>query len=281
MKAVPLSPVDYIFTGAGSQPVTFAFSYRVTMDPNVLRNSLQKTLAHFPVLRSQLQRIFENDLEFRIAEDGLTFEVIESALAFEESGRIEQYITPVSSLEGNPLTKITLTQTPTGSILAVSISHALVDGFSYFHFLSSWARICRGDRILPPELDRTAFFSKLKFSPKTVTADSFYAGCGLFYGGKRAYLRAEHVNEERFFISDETLRSCLEDARKEHNVSLTENDAVMALLWKKYIPAWSKENGNPPTYITCPFDFRRVLTDFPKNYFGCALCFATASIDMQ
>ncbi len=56
---------------------------------------------------------------------------------------------------------------------------------------------------------------------------------------------------------------------------------ITALLWKKYIPLWHKENDNPMTYLTCPFDFRRVMTDFPKNYFGCALCFATAAIDFN
>jgi hypothetical protein len=58
-------------------------------------------------------------------------------------------------------------------------------------------------------------------------------------------------------------------------------ECITALIWKKYIPLWHKGNNNPLTHVTCPFDFRRVMTGFPKNYFGCALCFATASIDFN
>lgn len=284
MKDIKLSPVDYIFTGVGSQQITLAFSYLNAIDPGVLQASLNKTLEYFPVLRSQLNKISENDYEFHISEDGLSFDFIESDLAFEESREITKYISPVSSIEGNPLTKIQLTQTPKGSILAVSISHALVDGFSYFHFLSSWARICRGERIIKPYLDRDDFLSKLDCHEKTITADNIYTNCGLFYGGKRGILHTGQINDERIFISGETVRSYMEDAKKEKNVSLTENDVITAHLWKKYIPIWNKENDAPKTYkayVTCPFDFRRITNLLPKNYFGCALCFATASINFN
>lgn len=35
------------------------------------------------------------------------------------------------------------------------------------------------------------------------------------------------------------------------------------------------------TYSSRPFDFRRVITDFPKNYVGYALCFVTTAIDFN
>ena len=281
MKTIPLSPVDYIFTGVGSQPITFAFSYQNIIDPDVLQKSLSETLDYFPILRSRLNKISENDYEFQIKEDGLTFNVVESNLAFKESRGITQYISPVSSMEREPLTKITLTQTPSGSVLAVSISHALADGFSYFHFLSSWARVCRGDQIIKPYLDRSIFLKNSAYHPKIISSDNIYTDCGLFYGGKRPKLQTGPIHDEHIFISAEAISSCIEDVKQEHNVSLTENDVITAQLWKKYIPRWNKENDNPKSYVTCPFDFRRILTDFPKNYFGCALCFATASIDLN
>ena len=281
MIALPLSPVDYIFTGTGSQPITFAFSYLKKIDPEILRNSLYETLQYFPVLRSRLHKVSENEYEFLVAEDGLTFDTTESDADFEQSGRIEQYITPVTSSEGNPLTKIAVTQTPKGSVLGVSISHALVDGFSYFHFLSSWARICRGDRIMQPSFDRDLILSRTSQSPKPVTVESIYDDCGLFYGAARSIVESGHINTERIVIPDETIRSCLEDAKQQHNISLTENDVITALIWRRYIPLWHKGSNNPLTYVTCPFDFRRVMPGFPKTYFGCALCFATASIDSE
>jgi len=281
MKTMPLSPVDYIFTGVGSQPITFAFSYQNRMDPDVLQKSLTETLDYFPILRSQLNKISENDYEFQITEEGLIFNVVESNQAFEESSGITQYISPVSSIEGKPLTKITLTQTPKGSVLAVSIAHALADGFSYFHFLSSWARIGRGDPIIDPFLDRSIFSKNSAHRGKIITSDSIYTDCGLFYGDKRPELQTGRIHEEHILISAETISSCIEDVKQKHDISLTENDVITAKLWKKYIPRWNKEDDNPKTYVTCPFDFRRIMTDFPKNYFGCALCFATASLDFK
>jgi shikimate O-hydroxycinnamoyltransferase len=281
MNVFPLSPVDYIFTGVGSQPISFAFSYNKKLDPDLLKKTLNETLNYFPILRSQLVKISKTDYEFHISEEGLTFDVLQSNTAFEESRNIEKYIIPVSSIEGKPLTKIALTQTPKGSILAVSVSHALADGFSYFHFFSSWARIYKGESIIKPNLQRDVLLSHFNRGEKITTSNDIYTNCGLFHGGKRHQLQNEPVHVERFFISKDTIRSILEDRKNEPEISLTENDIITALLWQKYIPMWSKENKNQKTYVTCPFDIRRVLRGLPRNYFGCALSFATASIHLN
>ncbi len=281
MNVFPLSPVEYIFTGVGSQPISFAFSYNKILDPGLLKKSLDETLNYFPILRSQLVKISKTGYEFHISEEGLTFDLFESNAAFEESGSIKKYIIPVSSVEGKPLTKITLTQTPKGSILAVSVSHALVDGFSYFHFFSSWARICRGESIIKPSLQRDLLLSNFNRSEKIITSNDIYTNCGLFHEGKRRKSQNGPVHVERFFISKDTIRSILEDRKNEPEISLTENDIITALLWQKYIPMWSKENKNQKTYVTCPFDIRRALSGLPRNYFGCALSFATASININ
>ncbi|UCH93077.1 MAG: hypothetical protein JSV88_22680 [Candidatus Aminicenantes bacterium] len=281
MNAFPLSPVEYIFTGVGSQPITFAFSYDKILDPGLLEKSLDETLKYFPILRSKLIKISNTDYEYHISEDGLTFDVVESDSAFEEAGSIEKFIVPVNSIEGKPLTKITLTQTPGGSILAVSVSHALVDGFSYFHFFSGWARICTGESIIKPSLVRDVLLPDFNKREKKITSNDIYTNCGLFHEGKRCKLKNEPVHIERFLISKDTIKSILEDTKNEPGISLTENDIITALLWQKYIPRWSKENKNQKTYVTCPFDLRRALKGLPRNYFGCALSFATASINLN
>jgi NRPS condensation-like uncharacterized protein len=281
MNVFPLCPVDYIFTGIGSQPITFAFSYNEILDPGLLKKSLDETLKYFPILRSKLVKISNTDYEFHISGDGLTFDVLESDSAFEEAGSIEKFIGPVNSIEGKPLTKITLTQTPGGSVLAVSVSHALVDGFSYFHFFSGWARICSGEVIIKPSLVRDVLFPDVNKNEKIITSADIYTNCGLFYEGKRRKLQNGPVDIERFLLSRDTIRSILEDTKNEPGISLTENDIISALLWQKYIPRWSKENENQNTYVTCPFDLRRALKGLPRNYFGCALSFATASINLD
>jgi shikimate O-hydroxycinnamoyltransferase len=279
LRNIKLIPSDYIFTGPGSQPITFAFYYPYKLDADIIKTTLQKTLNYFPILQSELFRSSENHYEFKYSEKGLTFNIYESELLFKEFKNIKQFIEPVDTVEGKPLTKITLTQTPSGSVLAVSISHALVDGFSYFHFLSSWARINRGDRVLQPSLDRTGIVSDYHGDTKTIITKDIFNRCGLFYGKKRSNLNYQVGHQDRIYISRDTIRSNMEEYKKQESVLvLSENDIITAMLWKKYLPQWLTEKDNPATYVTCPFDYRRVLISIQNNYLGCAICFATASI---
>jgi BAHD acyltransferase len=154
-------------------------------------------------------------------------------------------------------------------VLAASISHAIVDGFSYFHFLSSWARICRGERFLPPSLDRS-FLEQLRPPGES---DDLLASCGLFTGETRTDGPGQARRARRFTLSAEEVRAIVDDARRSTGVPLTENDILVAFLWKRSVSV--KDGG--AGYVTCPVDFRRLLPGFPRTYFGCALAFATAS----
>lgn len=276
------SPVDYLFTGVGSQPITLAFSYPHLLDAHEIRKSLDQVLTHFPLLQSKLVKRGANEYEYRIENEGLTFEIFDSNVSFKESKNIQQYITPVYSSEGNPLTKIALTQTPEGSVLAVSISHALVDGFSYFHFFSSWARLNRGDRILNPSIERDGILPTLNASVTEITPKMIYDDCGLFYGERRAASQNDLAREERFYLSKDAIAIHIENAKKEYpQVLFSENDILVALLWQKYLTLWGKGAQNPETFMTCPVDFRRIVKSIPKTYFGCAVCVATAALDFN
>ncbi|MCJ7582134.1 MAG: hypothetical protein MUP98_16600, partial [Candidatus Aminicenantes bacterium] len=281
MKTIPLTPVDYIFTGDGSQPITFVFYFSRQIHPFALKKSLDETLDAFSILKSQLRRISDKNYEYVIGEGGYSFEVVETDLPFEESRKVTDYITPVSSLEGHPLTKIKLTQTSNGSVLGVSISHALVDGFSYFYFLVSWANICRGESFFNPYLDRDVVLSLLKTKAGTIESDNLYSDCGLFFREQARETLDGSSDLERFLISDETLNQHIQKGKQEFDVSLTKNDVITALLWKKYLLLWNSDLENSLAYLTCPFDSRRLIPGFPPNYFGCALCFTAASIDLE
>jgi len=281
MPALALNPIEHVFTGSGSQPITFAFSYSATLDPEVLRRGLADTLISFPMVKSQLKKTTETEYTFHLTDAGLTFDVAQTDLVFQRSRRVEQYVTPASSFEEQPLTRIALSQTPKGSVLAVSMSHALVDGFSYFHFLSSWARTCRGARILAPSMDREALCSTPRPGAEEISAKEVRDRCGLFYEGDRSGAPAGPGDCERFFISDEAIRSHMGSIEYSRGSSLSDNDVITAFLWKKYLTTWISADANPDTYVTCPVDFRRIMPGFPRSYFGCALCFATASIDLN
>ena len=282
MKIIPLSPIDHVFTGVGSYPIGFVFAYKDTIDPARLRSSLDKTLEQFRPLRSKLIKISEHSYGLQPADDGLSFEVSSSSETFEDSKDISKFLDSVHSVEGEPLTKIKLTQTPRGSVLGVSISHALADGFSYFHFLSSWSRVFQGKRILSPSHQRELLMPKTSDHQKLITPDDILARCGFFWGGKRHASSREQIHyEERLLISKDTMSNLLAEAQKECEVPLFYNDVITAFLWKKYITEWNESGNNPTTYVSCPFDYRRVLRILPRTYFGNALCCATASLDYE
>jgi len=241
-----------------------------------VHDSLAKTLEHFPVLKSRLYKTHENGFAFSVTDNGLDFSVRESKEPFQTNGSIEDYITPVRTQENEPLTRVVLTNTSDGCVLAVSISHALVDGFSFFHFMSCWARITRGERFLSPHIPRDIFTQYIQQVENEITPKSIYEQCGLFYGERRGAQPAKSLIPEREFIQHDTIKKYIEEIKQTHNTPVSENDVVTAHLWKKYLPEWTKESSDEKVYITCPFDFRRVLSGFPKNYFGCALSFATA-----
>ena len=55
-QTVPFSPIDYIFTGTGSQPITFAFYYSEKQSEEKLISSLNEALKHFTILKSRLKK---------------------------------------------------------------------------------------------------------------------------------------------------------------------------------------------------------------------------------
>lgn len=277
--ALPLSPVDHVFTGIGSYAIEFAFAYQEALDPTRLHKSLEQTLEHFWPLRSKLTRISEHSYGFQPADDGLVFQTSRSSEIFEEADDVSNFVDPVYSVEGEPLTRIKLTQTPHGSVLGVSISHALVDGFSLFHFLASWSRIFQGQRILTPSCERELLTPEIADSLGVVTADDVLARCGLFWAWKRHPVSREQIREERLLLSKEAMNELLAEAEQDCNVDLFHNDVLTAYLWKRCIPQWEKGDGHSTAYMSCPVDFRRILRAVPRTYFGNALCFATASID--
>jgi len=276
---LPLSPIDHVFTGVGAYDIGFAFAYQGTLDPDRLRSSLERTLDDFWPLRSQLVRLSEDSYAFQPSEEGLVFELAHSQETFGTAQKATAYLDPVRTLEGEPLTRIRLTQTPQGSVLGVSISHALVDGFSYFHFLSSWSRVFHGNRILAPVHQRELLTADLPEHQEPVTPDEVLARSGLFWAGKREPVATAGRSEERILLSKAGVNELLAEAQQDCDLPLFANDALTAHLWRSCLLRWDEGHGNPRTFVTCPVDFRRLLRAVPRTYFGSAIVGATASVD--
>jgi shikimate O-hydroxycinnamoyltransferase len=280
-ETIPLSSIDYIFTGTGSYPIEFIFSYDGFLDGKKLKSSLEETIKYFQPVASILVNEPEDIYAFKLSKEGLVFDVVRSEINFNENDKKYKYINPVDTREGNPLSKIRITHTPKGSVLGVSISHAVGDGFSYFHFLSSWARIFHGKPILPPVHQRNLLISKQNYASGKLSKEDVFKNSGLFWEGKRSVIVKKNLKWESRIFSHEELKDLVSMAQNETEVRLSFNDIITAQLSKELLPKWDRSDTEYNYYISCPVDFRRLMDGFPKTYFGNAITFASTVIDKK
>jgi len=278
MTTIPLSPIDHVFTGAGSYPLEFAFAYAHPLDPDRLAESLARTLALFPPMTSRLVRVSDEAYGLMPDREGCVFEATTSTASFADPATRPGFLSPVETREGQALTRIRLSRTPEGSVLGVSASHAVVDGYSFFHFLSSWARVFHGREAEPPSHRRDLLAPPPCPPGRPVGPSDVLAACGLFCGEKRQSIPRERLRWHRQVLGRGEFSALLAQAQRDVEVRLSHNDVITAWLWKNYVPRWAEGATDPVTHANCPVDGRRLLPSFPRTYFGCAVALATASI---
>jgi len=275
---IPLSPVDHVFTGVGAYPIEFVFAYGGRLDPERLRDSLQRTLALFPGVASRLVRLPGEGYGLAPASGGCVFEVASSRASFADADP-RVFVDAVETVEGQPLARVRLTHTPDGSVLGVAVSHAVVDGFSYFFLLSAWSRVFHGREVPPPCLDRELLAAgEVETGP--LDDEAVRQGCGLFLSGERPAIPRDRLRWTRRLFPRAELSTLLAEAQRDCPVRLSHNDVVAAWLWRTHVPKWAAED-EATAHLTCPVDLRRVLPGFPATYFGCAVAMASASIERE
>ena len=280
MSAVPLSPIDHVFTGTGSYPIEFVFEYAGHISAKELKSSLESVLKMFPPAQGSLEVGTDGLFRFNSSSTSWKFEEVQSDQIFSQTSERECFIDPVFTFEGEPLLRVRLSQTPTGSVLGVSFSHSVVDGFSYFYFLTAWAKQFHRKQVLPPSHERQLLI-KTDTDNKAISAKDVLQKAGLFLDRERQDIDRDHLIWETISFSKAELAEMLESAQASCDVRLSYNDVIVAKLWQKYSEQWNKESENHDVYISCPFDFRRLLKEFPKNYFGNAVTLATTSIGIE
>jgi len=278
-----LSPIDHVFTGRGAYPIEFVFAYGGPLDAGRLEDTLRRTLPLFPAVASRLVRRSDEGYGLEPADDGCVFEVATSPTRFADATDRRAFVDAVETVEGRPLARIRLTHTPDGSVLGVGLSHAVVDGFSYFHFLSAWSQVFQGQEVRPPFLDRSVLQPG---SAPSGTADPSGHGQseplgmagGLFLDERRPVIPRDRLRWTRRLFLRAELSALLAEAQGECPVRLSYNDVVAAWLWRTYVPTWAG-TGEKTSFLTCPVDLRRVLPGFPPTYFGCAVALANAPFE--
>jgi shikimate O-hydroxycinnamoyltransferase len=280
MTTVPLLPLDYVFTESASEPITFAFAFSEMIDPEQLKLALLETHKHFPLVSGKLVELPVDRLGYAGDDQPGTLAVRESDCAFDPDHDPSHYVESVVGKAGQPLSRLQLTQTPGGSVLAVSMSHALADGFSYLHFLTSWARLARGSRILPPTGERQTLIHPTEALDSPVTF-SGVSETGLFWMKGEPRRKAENVRRDRFVLESNFLAELVTEAQSASDIRLSQNDVLSAYLWKEYLPSICNQEQDGETFFTLPVDVRRLLPWVSRTYFGCALTFATATITFE
>jgi shikimate O-hydroxycinnamoyltransferase len=294
-NVIPLSAVDHVFTGQGAYPIEFVFAYGGPMDVERLAASLRQTLALFPSVGSRLVVQSDGSYGFEPHEEGCSFESLTSATSFGDSSGRGGFVAPVESVPGAPLARVRVTRTPDGSVLGVSLSHAVADGFSYFHFLSAWSQVFHGRPAPPPWLDRgllrpgglpvpagaeTDDRGRVSLPTEPLGPDGVREDSGFFLDERRAAIPRDRLLWTRRVFDRAELRALLAEAQAECPVRLSHNDVVAAWLWREHVPEWATA-GEKTAFLSCPVDLRKVLPGFPRTYFGCAVALANASIERE
>lgn len=279
MDPIPLTPIDHVFTGVGSYPIEFVFAYDGTIDADRLRDSLRDVARLLPPISAKLVRTAEHAYALEPRDDGIHFQASESAAGFGEPEARYDFLDPVDSVEGEPLTRIKLTQTPDGSVLGVSMCHAVGDGFSYFFFLTAWAALFHGQEIPQTSHARDLLMPDPPDGPTPVTREDVLTRAGIFWDERRRSIARELIHWDRFHLSKQGLGELLREAQQDCDARLSYNDVISAHLWRTYIARWDGKNGETTTYASCPVDVRRIIPSFPRTYFGNAVGLATTSID--
>ncbi|VFQ77603.1 unnamed protein product [Cuscuta campestris] len=137
-----------------------------------LKDGLAVVLEEFYQLAGRLGKDEEGvfRVEYDDEMDGAGVEVVVAAadgvavadLINEEGTAMFKDLIPytrILNLEGlhRPLLSMQLTKLKDGLAIGLAFNHAVLDGMSTWHFMSSWAEICRGAHSVsvPPFLDRT------------------------------------------------------------------------------------------------------------------------------
>lgn len=275
---VPLAPIDYVFTGRNSYPIEFVFLYERQLDSKKIEQALHQTLSRFGPMQGTLVQSANNTFSFRIDEKRFLFGVETSTLDFKTASKQDFYhhLDSVESLVDEPLLKIKLTHGATGSALAVSASHAVVDGYSYFYFLSCWAKVARGETFSEPDHSREKLIPENISESQVLNQQLILEKTGLHTTSKRSDISRNKIKWVSEFISTQEKQELIVSA-SEVNKPLSFNDLLCASLWKKYAPLWRKDNTESMAYMGCPVDLRRHVPKTSALYFGNAICAANAS----
>lgn len=271
---IPLSPMDYYFLRRSLYTIQMIFPFEGRIDAERLSAALRATLPSFPALHARLELLSSTEAGLRVMpEPGeLPLRIRTQASDYDAFSPEDSVI----NAPGEPLLKLTLVSTPGGSTLAMSLSHLVGDGYSYFRFLTSLADAFHGRPVTAPSNFRQALHFELPDRAEPVSSARLFRTTGYIYPRPPSPAQTQ---SGRFHLSASELKELKREANSAAR-DLTLNHVVMAELLRRFQESIPLHRGR--LIVRCPVDYRRsypILRDLPADYFGNAVCDAVASFD--
>lgn len=273
--------------------VTFHYNQKILLYPSPsqgfasmvesLKKGLSEALVHFYPLAGRLCLDEEGILKVDCNDAGVDFieassdAVLDDLKDSDSSADLMLGLIPyVHTLNSDgfflPMVGVQVTKLIDGIVIGIAINHLIVDGYSTWHFMSSWAEFCRGSSVisLPPSHDRAlARNTKVKLNINLPTQESYANGTKSANGTKTA---EHHLRSKIFHFSKKMIEEIKTKANKnKEGKPLSCFQALGAHLWHGVTRA-RKLAPEDITVFTLFIDCRaRVDPPLPRNYFGNAI----------
>jgi len=265
----------------GHVPNIFIYKAKHSNNPiEKMMNSLSKILVHYYPVAGRLSLTEDDRMEVNCNAKGVTLLEAESTKSFGDYGDFspsestEELVPKVDytqPIEEIPLLLLQVTRFHGGEGLAlgVLISHPITDATGIIRFVNNWAKVARGEELLPheiPFLDRTGLkFPHQNSSPRVKLPE--WKPVPQIEQRKRSALLLKLTSSQ----VERLKKKANEKPSKERVRPYTRFEAVAAHIWRCAAKA-RESSENHPTFVRFSVDFRsRLNPPLPQNYFGNAL----------
>ncbi|MFE8604357.1 acyltransferase [Archangium violaceum] len=259
----PLSPIDQFFIG---HSFSIVLRYGARLDARRVSEALATVLEAIPPLTCHLAELEDGRWGLVSPSDSPPhLEVHEVPHLPEDStgpASASGLVPCLSAAPGQPVLGVRLTQSPTESLLGITLAHAVADGFSLFLFLRAWSRAVHGRPLEPFPWERNLLALEDLTPTAPLSPEDFWRRTGFRWCQPPRDLAAPQPASFGTRLVPPEIRTLAADP------ALSDNDLLCAWL----IQTRADELAGPDGLaVTFPVDYRRVHGGLPNNYFGNAI----------
>lgn len=257
MTLIGLSVLDYVYSGGAFAPTTFALRYTASLDLDRLAAAFCITARQFVGVNGVLVEQDSQTLAFDVSQDA-------AEITLDRSPVDSQQIVPVGFAQtkiGKPLVRVRLSRlSDGGTLVAMSLSHVVGDGYSLFLFLAAWGARARAAEGPAPNCNRTILRAPTAAQNDVRSEDISHTGLFLVPDGTP---EPELVMRERRWVPPATAE----------NEGVSRNDILCVALWRESLAYVQSET----TTLSCVVDMRRHQQELGSVFFGNAVLPATVT----